>query len=63
MNAQIVKDGNNTFCLHNWPNRIGVYLAEFSPENKIVCLNTKFQKKKESENDEFTSTRIALKNS
>ena len=46
MNVHIGKDENNKFCLHNTPNRNGEYLAEFSLENRLVWLNTKFQKKK-----------------
>ena len=30
MNAQIGKDENNKFCLHNFPNRNDEYLADFS---------------------------------
>ena len=44
MNALIGKDENNKFCLHNSSNRNGEYLANFSLENRLVCLNTKFQK-------------------
>ena len=29
MNAQIGKDGNNNFYLHNLPNRNDEYLADF----------------------------------
>ena len=29
MNAQICKDGNNKFCLHNLPKRNDEYLADF----------------------------------
>ena len=48
MNVHIDKDGTNKFCLHNSLNkRRGEYLAEFSLSNKLVCLNTKFQKCKE----------------
>ena len=44
MNAQIGKDENNKFCLHNMLNRNGEYLADFSLKNKLTYLNTKFQK-------------------
>ena len=44
MNSFIGKDGNNKFCLHNSPNKNGEYQADFSLENRLVCLNTKFQK-------------------
>jgi len=46
MNAQIGKTENNRFSLHNTSNRNGDLLAEFSLANRLVCLNTKFQKRK-----------------
>ena len=46
MNAQIGKDENNKYCLHNLSNRNGEHLTKFSLENRIICLNTKFQKRK-----------------
>ena len=46
MNAQIGKTENNRYCLHNIPNRNGKLLAKFSLENRLVCLNTKYQKRK-----------------
>ena len=39
MNARIDKD--------NSPKRKGEYLAKFVLENKLACLDTKFQKRKE----------------
>ena len=45
MNAQIGKDENNKFSLHNLLNRNGEYLADFSLKNSLSCLNTKFQKR------------------
>ena len=42
MNAHMGKDGNK-FYLCNWPNRNGKYLAVFSLENKLSCLNTKLK--------------------
>ena len=43
INAQIGKiDKNNKFCLHNLSNGNGEYLADFSLENRLACLNTKF---------------------
>ena len=45
MNAQIGKDENNKFCLHNLLNRNGVHLTEFFLKNRLICLNTKFQKR------------------
>ena len=41
MNAQIGKNVNNKFSLHNLSNR------NFTLENRLTSLNTKFQKKKE----------------
>ena len=45
MNGHTGKDEINIFCLHNPPNRNGAYLAEFSLENRLAYLNTKFQKR------------------
>ena len=44
MNAQIGKDENNKFSLHNLSNRNREYLTVFSYENRLTCLNTKSQK-------------------
>ena len=41
MNAQI----GNKFSFHRLTNRNGQYLLDFSTENELICLNTKFQKK------------------
>ena len=46
MNAQIGKNVNNKFRLHDSSNRNGVHLTDFTPGNKLTCLNTKFQKRK-----------------
>ena len=46
MNTQIGKNENNKFSLHNLSNTNGAHLTEFSLENGLTCLNTKFQKKK-----------------
>ena len=51
MNAQVGKDENNKFYLHDLSNRNGEYLADFSLENHLSCLNTKFQKKEEQTMD------------
>ena len=48
MNAQIGKDENNKFYLPNSLNRNGEYRTDFSLENKLTCLNTKFQKREEN---------------
>ena len=45
MNAQIVKNVNNKFSLHNSSNRIGVHLSDFTQESRLTCFNTKFQKR------------------
>ena len=44
--AHINKDGNNKFCLRDLLNRNEIYQADFSLENRLSCLNTKFQKRK-----------------
>ena len=46
MNAQIGKDENNKFSLHNLSNRKREHLTEFSFENGLTYLNIKFQKRK-----------------
>ena len=43
MNAQIGKNKNNKFSLSN---RNREHLMDFSLENGLTCLNTKFQKRK-----------------
>ena len=45
MNAQIHKDQNNKFCLHNSSNRNVEHLRDFSFESRQTCLNTKFKKR------------------
>ena len=45
MNAQIDKNENNKFYLHNLSNRNEEYLTDFSFENRLTCLNTIFQKR------------------
>ena len=46
MNAQISKNVNNKFSLHNSSNRNKEYLIDFTLENILKCLNIKFQKRK-----------------
>ena len=46
MNAQICKNINHKFSLHNSSNRNGQHLTDFMLENRLTCLNTKFQKRK-----------------
>ena len=45
MNAQIGKNGNDKYSLHNSSNRNGQHLTDFMIENRLTCLNTNFQKK------------------
>ena len=45
MNAQIEKNRNNKYSLHNTSNRNGQHLIDFMIENRLTCLNTNFQKK------------------
>ena len=45
MNAQIGKNGNNRYSLHNTSNRNGQHLTEFMMENRLTCLNTNYQKR------------------
>ena len=45
MNAQIGKNGNNKYSLHDTSNRNGQHLTDFMIENRITCLNTNYQKK------------------
>ena len=40
MNAQIGKNRNNRYSLHNTSNRNGQHLTEFMMENRLTCLNT-----------------------
>ena len=46
MNAQIGKNVNYKFSLHNSSNRNGQYLTDFMLENRLTCLNTNLKKKK-----------------
>ena len=46
MNAQIGKNGNNKYSLHNTSNRNGQHLTDFMIENRLACLNTNYQKRK-----------------
>ena len=45
MNAQIRKNRNNKYSLHNTSNRNGQHLTDFMIENRLTCLNTNFQKR------------------
>ena len=42
MNAEIGKNVNNKFSLHNSSNRNGEHLTDFMLENRLTGLNTKF---------------------
>ena len=45
MNAQIGKNRNNKYSLHNTSNRNGQHPIDFLIENRLTCLNTNFQKR------------------
>ena len=45
MNAQIGKNRNNKYSLHNTSNRNGQYITDFMRENILTCLNTNNQKR------------------
>ena len=45
MNAQIGKNVNQKFSLHNSSNRNGEHITDYSLENRLTCLNTKFQRR------------------
>ena len=45
MNAQIGKNRNNKYSLHNTSNKIGQHLIDFMIENRLTCLNTNYQKR------------------
>ena len=45
MNAQIGKNGNNKYSLHNTSNRNEQHLTDFMIENRLACLNTNYQKR------------------
>ena len=45
MNAQIGKNVNHKFSLHDLSNRNGQHLIDFTRENRLTCFNTNFQKR------------------
>ena len=45
MNAQIGKNGNHKYSLHNLSTRNGQHLTDFTIENRLTCLNSNFQKR------------------
>ena len=42
MNAQIRKNRNNKYSLHNTSNRNGQHLRDFMIENRLTCLSTNY---------------------
>ena len=44
MNAKIGKNRHNKYSLHNTSNRNGQHLTDFMKENRLICLNTIYQK-------------------
>ena len=44
INAQIWKNGNHKYSLHNSSNRNGQHLTDLMIENRFTCLNTNFLK-------------------
>ena len=58
INTQIGKDEITKFCLHNLPNRNSKYLTDFSQENSLIYMNTKFEKE-----GKLTPSQITLKDS
>ena len=46
MDAQIGKNVNNKFSLHNSSNRIREHVLDFTLENELTCFEAKFQKRK-----------------
>ena len=48
MNAQIGKNENNKYSLHNMSNKNGQHLRDFMIENRLTCLNTNYQKEREN---------------
>ena len=45
LNAQIGKNRNNKYSLHNTSNRNGQHLTDFMIENRLTCLNTNYKKR------------------
>ena len=48
LSVSIGKYDNNKFCVLNLPKGNDGYLADLSFENRLTCLNTKFQKGREN---------------
>ena len=61
MNAQIGKNGNNKYSLHNTSSRNGQRLTEFMIENRLTCLNTNYQKVRENYGLTHTQTIVKLR--
>ena len=60
MNAQIGKNGNNKYSLHNTSNRNGQHQTDFMIENRLTCLNKNYQKREGNYGP--THTRTIVKN-
>ena len=45
MDAQIAKNGNNKYSLHSRSNTNRQHLTDFMIENRLICLNTNYQKR------------------
>ena len=58
MDTQTGKNVNSKFSFYNSLRQNGEHLTDFRLENRLTCLNTKFQK---SENYANTPTKIILK--
>ena len=56
MNAQIRKNGNHKYSLHNSSNRKVQHLTDFMIENRLTCLNKNFQKRRENYGPTHTQT-------
>ena len=60
MNVQLGKNANHKFSLHNSSNRNVERQTDFTLENRLTCLNTKFQKRTEN-NGLYTYANKVLK--
>ena len=56
MNAPKGKNGNNKYSLHNTSNRNGQHLTDFMIENRLLYLNTNYQKGRENYGPTITQT-------
>ena len=60
-NAQIGKNRNNKYSLHNTSNRNGQHLTDFMIENRLTYLNTNYQKRRGNYGPTHTRTIIKLR--